>query len=271
MKYRFYLVLILLITFVSSSIYAAFRFALITDMHIQLNDNKPTIDLQNTLSDINKMTDIDFVIIAGDVTEKGDSASLLKAKSILSTLKVPYYITFGNHDMISSNPNRRIYKSIFGADRFTFTHKNIQFIGFTTGPVLKSGIGHVNSCDLKWIDGELSKTEKSTPIIAITHYPMQNGDVDNWFELTDILRKYNVQALINGHYHRNAILNYDGIAGIVCRSTLSKNESLGGYTIFNISDSIQVSEKIVNEVPREWLVFPIDKKTYDLPDKSLRK
>ncbi|MFZ4582182.1 MAG: metallophosphoesterase family protein [Paludibacter sp.] len=271
MTFKYHLFVAFIITFASSTLNAQFHFALITDLHIQLNDNKSTIDLQNTISDINKMTDIDFVIVAGDVTENGDSASLVKAKNILKTLKMPYYITFGNHDMISSNPNMRIYKPIFGSDKFSFTHKNVQFIGFTTGPVLNRGIGHVNSEDLIWIDAELNKIGKSIPIIAITHYPMQSGDVDNWYDLTDILRKYNVQALINGHYHRNAILNYDGIAGIVCRSTLSKNELMGGYTIFNVSDSIQVSEKIVNDTPREWLAFPIEQKTYDLPNKSLRK
>jgi hypothetical protein len=85
------------------------------------------------------------------------------------------------------------------------------------------------------------------------------------------LRKFNVQALLNGHYHRNALLSYDGIPGIVCRSTLSKNGATGGYTIFTVSDSLQVSEKIIKAAPSEWLVLPIEQKKYELPDPTLRK
>jgi len=89
--------------------------------------------------------------------------------------------------------------------------------------------------------------------------------------MTDILRKYNIQAVLNGHYHRNALLNYDGIAGLVNRSTLRAKELKGGYSIYTISDSLSVSEKLIDSDEREWLSIPIEKRVYEVPDQSLRR
>ena len=30
-----------------------------------------------------------------------------------------------------------------------------------------------------------------------------DGDVDNWYEVTDAVRPYNVRLFIGGHYHSN--------------------------------------------------------------------
>jgi hypothetical protein len=45
------------------------------------------------------------------------------------------------------------------------------------------GDGHVVPQDIKWIGNLLKHTEKKTPVFVVTHYPLQNGDVDNWYQL----------------------------------------------------------------------------------------
>ncbi len=249
----------------------SFRFAFITDLNIQNNNTQPTEDLQYAINEINNTPNIDFIIIGGDVTESGDSASLSQAKALLNKLNKPYYITFGNHDVRMSTPEKRVYLKIFETDRFSFYHKGVHFIGFTTAPVLTYGVGHIAIKDINWVSSELGKIINETPVIATTHYPLQKGDVDNWFEITDILRQYNVQAILNGHYHRNALLNYDGLAGIVNRSTLRGKEQKGGYSIFTVSDSLSVSEKIIDVEEREWLAIPIEQHVFEAPDLLLLK
>lgn len=266
------LVIILLLTsWVACFSAFAFRFAFITDLHIRTDKNQPTEDLTCAVNEINSNNAIDFVIIGGDVTESGDSASLCKAKELLDKLNKPYYITFGNHDVRQSPPDKRIYMKIFGSDRFSFLYKNILFVGFTTAPVSAYGVGHISKPDLEWVNLKLKEIKPETPVIVTTHYPLQGGDVDNWFEMTDILRIYNVQAVLNGHYHRNAVLNYDGIPGIVNRSTLRGSETKGGYSIYTVSDSLSVAEKLTGIEEREWLSVPLEQKIYDKPDYSLRK
>lgn len=238
-------------------------FALLTDMHIDLTNTQTTQDLANAVADINANKVIEFILIAGDVTDKGDSLSLLKAKNMLSKLQQPYYITFGNHDVISSQPTNRLYMNIFGNDKFSFTHKGKHFIGFTTCPEKQYGHGQCSSVDIHWIDSTLNTIDNKTPIFALTHYPLQKGDVTNWVELTNTLRKYNVQAVLNGHYHRNALLMYNEIPGIVNRSTLRKSETFGGYSLYTIDQSIIVFEKLINTEAEEWLQIPIEQKKYN--------
>jgi outer membrane protein assembly factor BamB len=88
--------------------------------------------------------------------------------------------------------------------------------------------------------------------------------------MTDVLRKYNVQTVLNGHYHRNVLLNYDEIPGVVNRSTLRAGNKIGGYTIYAISDSIRVFEKKTGQPELNWLTLPFETKIYDQPNKSLR-
>ena len=247
-----------------------FRFALFTDLHISISNKTPAIDLQSVVNEVNSSVGLDFVIVSGDVSENGDSLSLREAKTILDKLKIPYYITAGNHETKWSESGATDFAKIFGNDKFSFIHKGFEFIGFTTGPIIKMGDGHIAPQDIDWVKSELSKTVSKIPVFVITHYPLQTGDVDNWYEMTDIIRKFNVQAVLNGHYHRNMILNYDGIPGIVNRTTLRDKDSVGGYSIYSISDSIHVYEKKIGLNQRVWLTLPLENKVYDEPDKSLR-
>lgn len=61
-------------------------------------------------------------------------------------------------------------------------------------------------------------------MILVTHYPLMDGDVDNWYEVTDAVRPYNVRLFIGGHYHSNRDLRYDGIPGVLMRSNLRDKE-----------------------------------------------
>lgn len=237
-------------------------FALLTDMHIDIQKTSPSEDLTLAIDEINSTNEIDFIVVTGDVTDKGDSLSLVEAKRLLDKLKRPYYISFGNHDVLSSTYSNRVYMNVFGRDQFSFQHRGIQFIGFSTYPEHRVGQGHCSKADLSWLDTNLMKLEKQTPILILTHYPLQKGDVENWHQLLDILRKYNVQAVLNGHYHRNALLNFNEIPGIVNRSLLGFKKNQGAYTLYQLDNHINVYEKKKGLEPEQWLQIPIEFKNY---------
>lgn len=261
---------LLFICFSVSSAASSFRFALFTDLHIQMNQSQPAEDLQNAVDDLNALSGIDFVIVDGDISESGDLASLQNAKKILDGIKIPYYITVGNHELKWSESGATDFSKVFGDDKFSFMHKGIRFIGFATGPIIKMGDGHIAPQDIDWVSNQLSQTGKQTPVIIATHYPLQNGDVDNWYDMTDVLRKYNVQVILNGHYHRYGILNYDQIPGIINRSTLRGKDNVGGYTIYTVSDSLKVYEKQIGKNELNRLNIKLDTRHYDAPDLQLR-
>jgi 3',5'-cyclic AMP phosphodiesterase CpdA len=178
---------------------------------------------------------------------------------LLGKLHMPYYIVPGNHDIRWSEPQATNFATVFRADKFTFTHKGYQFIGFTTTPPAKPGNGIIKKEDIDWMKIVLEKAGKEMPVFAVTHYPLQKGDVDNWKDATDVLKRYNILAVLGGHYHRNVLFNYDGIPGIVCRSALRAKNPVGGYSIFSVSDSIKVSEKRIGQPEELWLALPIKK------------
>ena len=241
----------------------AFSFAQFTDIHISQSNENNTLDLQRAVEDVNTQENIAFVIVSGDIAETGDYASLSVAKRELDKLNCPYYIVPGNHDTKWSESGATDFKRIFGDNRFRIQFNGFLFLGINTGPIIKMGDGHVSPQDVTWVERQLKNVGKRIPVFIVTHYPLKAGDVDNWWKLTDIVRKYNAQAFLGGHYHRNMVHNYDGIPGILTRSTLRAKEEVGGYTIYDMTDdSLFVSEKIIGKEQDRWTALPIEKKIY---------
>ena len=251
------------------------RFALLTDTHISRNGGSSVEDLVRSIDEIQTNDSIDFVIISGDVTESGDKESMLVVKQVLERLTKPYYITSGNHETTWSESGVMDFSRVFGDNRFEFTYNGVYFIGFNSGPVIRMADGHVAPQDIAWLSAKLDSVNKkhsNIPIFVVTHYPLKNGDVDNWFDVTDVLRKYNVQAIIGGHYHRNLVYDADGIANVLGRSNLRDADENNGYTIVSVTkaDSIRFYEKRIGETAQQWYSLAFEEKKYEAPQANLR-
>lgn len=250
-----------------------FKFALITDLHLVQNNQEPLEDLLKCINSINSQDDLDFVLVLGDNTGEGDKASLVAAKKTLDGLNKKYYIVSGNHETKWSTSGATAFTEVFGSERFDFEHKGFRFLGFATGPIIRMMDGHVGADDLAWLDKELAKNPTQKSIIC-THYPLTPTDVDNWYEATDILRKYNVKLIVSGHYHSNRQMLYDGIPAFVNRSTLrDKSDGLTGYSIYTVSnDSISIAEQKVSATekiaPRTWGAYSLTKEYYTADNSS---
>lgn len=242
-----------------------FSFVQFSDTHIDVNNEQSISDLRSAIDEVNKMPHVAFVLVSGDLTDRGDYESLSMAKRLLNKLDVPYYAVPGNNDtentlQAATDVN---FKRVFQEDRFRIQFNGFVFLGLNTAPVKQYAEGHIAAQDIVWIERQLKNIGKKTPVFIVTHHPLKTGDVDNWYVLTDIVRKYNVQMFISGHYHRNMLNNYDGIPGIVTRSTLSGSGKAGGYTLYDMTeDSLFVSEKRIGEYAERWLAFPVDHKLY---------
>lgn len=281
-------ILLLAVGFIqSAALYAdhgTFRFAQITDIHFSPNNPNPTEDLLRTVAQINATDSIDFVLVTGDIAEEGDRATMLKVKETLDLLKVKYYIILGNHETKWSDSGCTAFEEIFGGERFEFEHKGILFLGFNSGPLMRMANGHVVPQDIRWMTERMNlfntgNSQLNKPVILVTHYPLIEGDVDNWYEVTDAVRPYNIRLFIGGHYHRNRDLRYDGIPGILMRSNLRDKDGKPGYGIYDITqDSILVYTQRIGEPKQQWASFSLTKQYYDhngkaekYPDFSVNK
>lgn len=268
-----------------------FSFALLTDTHISTSNPRPMEDLQRSIADINQNPEIEFVVVTGDLTESGDRASIEAVKAALDQLSVPYYAASGNHETTWSESGVMDFTRVFGDSRFAFSHRGMYFIGFNSGPVIRMADGHVAPQDIAWLKHNLDSVSKAgdAPIFVFTHYPLRNGDVDNWYDVTDVLRRHNVQCIMGGHYHRNLLFDCDGIADVLNRSNLRDKDGTNGYSIISITDSIRFYERVlspIGETPsnsaasnspqgasniiRHWLSLSFGKKEYGASDESLR-
>lgn len=241
---------------------SSFEFALITDIHIGQNESSVE-DLKNSIHIINNTPDINFVFVSGDLTEGGDKISLATTKQLLDDLKVPFFAVPGNHETKWSESGVIDFRKIFGDDRFRFDHGDFVFLGFNSGPIIRMMDGHVGIQDIHWLENELKSIDPSKKIIIVTHYPLQQGDVDNWYEVTDLLRNYNVKAVLGGHYHSNRLTAYDGIPAFINRSNLRGKEKSGGFSVYTVTeDSILVSEQINDKPARKWGGYALNKQYY---------
>ena len=227
---------------IGMSVYAQnFRFAQMTDIHLSPGNKNHEEDLMNSIKEINSTEGVDFVLITGDISERGDRETLMRAKELFSNLKSPYYIVMGNHETKWSDSGCTAWQEVFGYERFQMRHQGVHFLGFNMGPLMRMAYGHVVPQDLSWLDEELGKLPKDAPAIIVTHYPLLDGDVDNWYQVTDVLRKYNVRLCIGGHYHALKDFSYDGIPGVLMRSNLRDGEGRSGFGLYEVTpDSIRV-------------------------------
>lgn len=249
-----------------------FSFALLTDTHISTSNPRPMEDLQRSIADINQNPAIEFVVVTGDLSESGDRSSIQSIKDALDQLNVPFYAASGNHETTWSESGVMDFSRVFGDSRFAFTHNGMYFIGFNSGPVIRMADGHVAPQDIAWLKHNLDSVSATSdaPIFVFTHYPLRNGDVDNWYEVTDVLRQHNVQCVMGGHYHRNMLVNCDGIADVLNRSNLRDKDGNNGYSIITITDSIRFCEKRIGEQEKHWLSLPFEPQKYGASNDSLR-
>ncbi len=250
-------VLILLILFCCLNTVSAqqFRFAQITDIHLNGGAVR-TQELMETIHYLNESDSVDFVLITGDVTEDGDRASLQIADSCFRQLRYPYYVAMGNHETKWSDSGCTAWQQIFGYERFYFAHQGVHFLGFNTGPLMRMAYGHVVAQDLVWLRSHLEQIPKGEPVIIVTHYPLLKGDVDNWYEVTDLLRKHNVRLCIGGHYHSTQNHSYDGVPGVLMRSNIREADGHVGYGVYTVRpDSILVAQQPVGAALRPFVSY----------------
>lgn len=263
-----------LLPFMVQAQQAVFRFAQLTDIHLSPNNPNPTEDLLRSIAQINATDSIDFVLVTGDIAEEGDRATMEKVKSCLDLLKVKYYVVLGNHETKWSDSGCTAFGEIFGGERFEFEHKGFLFLGFNSGPLMRMAYGHVVPQDIRWMTETMDRynagnSRPDKPVILVTHYPMTEGDVDNWYEVTDAVRPYNIRLFIGGHYHRDRDLRYDGIPGILMRSNLRDKDEKPGYGIYEITeDSILVYTQRIGEPKRQWAAFSLTDSYYDRNGKA---
>ncbi|KAF2327413.1 PQQ-binding-like beta-propeller repeat protein [Flavobacterium nitrogenifigens] len=223
------------------------KFVQLTDLHVSVGNDNDFL-LQNIVKEINN-SDFEFAIVTGDLTNRGADDELKQVHSILSQLKIPYYVISGNHETNWSESAGLTYKKIFGEDRFVFSKGDYVFIGFPCGPYMKMGDGFVKHEDVLWLDKTLKENLKNNnkKVLNFAHYPLDNS-VSNYKELLSVLEKYSTVATFCGHGHTLRKYNFSGLSGIMGTSITSLDGKTKSYNQVIISkDSISIYQKEIDK------------------------
>lgn len=212
------------------------RFAFMTDLHYSKGSTSVD-DLRRCIADVNKRSGLDFVLVGGDLTDFGSDEELQGVKLMLDSLEYKYYVVPGNHDAKWSESGCNTFLKVFGYERFEFECKGWRFAGCSCGPDMRMAPALVPREAMEWLK-TLTPGRKT---IFISHYP-QDSTVLNYFDVTRELKRIGTEMVISGHFHANRSGNYDGLPGVICSATLSRN-GRSAYNIFTIDgDEVTVSE-----------------------------
>ena len=253
----------------------AFTFAWLSDVHLN-SFAYAEDDLRQSIEDINANPDVDFTILSGDVTEFGDTKEFYLLQDILKDFRKPYFLIPGNHDVNWSENGCTMFDKIFQASHFCYDWQGVRFIGCGAGPSLRMGPPHIPREEILWLDSIVRATPAKQPIIFINHFPL-NQDLSNWYEVIDILKTRNIQAILGGHLHVNHAYDAEGIPAVIGRSSLRREDPIGGYNLVHLrGDTLEFNERIIKTETRPaWntiqLQSPAGKKdtVYYRPDFSI--
>ncbi|NQX82244.1 MAG: metallophosphoesterase [Flavobacteriaceae bacterium] len=175
-----------------------FKIALIADNQNYFDPLYPII------SDINKQ-EVDFVLIAGDITEFGSNVEYQIGLDIFKKFNKPFITIIGNHDCLGTG--KQIYNEMYGRKDFSFIYKRIKFIMINTNSREYQFDGTVP--DLLWLKDQIYKDESSDfdKVIITSHIGIRNlnNDLDQraFVYINDLFKdKDYILAMLHGHGHR---------------------------------------------------------------------
>jgi Icc protein len=235
-----------------------FSFLHLTDMHVR-RKRQGHKGYEACIQSVNKnFSSSDFVLMGGDLAFDGNYTAkeefidqLDLYKNISNQLKLPYYNSIGNHDVLGWNSRRKVsvddpdlgkklIMDKLNMDRsyYSFNHKGWHFVVMDSihpvqadhGPSYKAAFGDEQ---LEWLRYDLGANYKMptvimTHIAAFCHITQMNGDsksnpigqmvVEDTLKFRHIIERHNVKAVLQGHSHVPEDFLYNGIWYITSQS-----------------------------------------------------
>ena len=222
-----------------------FTFAHISDSHIQHIKGKEFVrnwdrGLIRAVAETNMLTPTpDFVIFGGDLAQLGTREELDHGAEMLSRLKYKTYHVMGEHDYYLDLGE--YWSKLFGPHYHSFDHKGVHFIVLnsilTTDEwthrrwptpqqrmLEMAGLDNPNgspfmvgAAQRAWLQKDLAKVDKATPVVVFSHSPIQkiykgwNFWTDDAEEVQALLKPFRKVTVIYGHVHQ---IQYNQIGNI---------------------------------------------------------
>lgn len=167
------------------------RFVLTADLQGFYKENEEMV------KSINGRSDVDFVLVGGDLTDFGLTKEFKLIHQDFKNLSVPYVAVIGNHDAV--NNGQQAFKAMYGDYNTSFTVGNSKFILLNTNYIEFDK----KVPDLDWLESELAASSAYENVFVLSHIPPQNDEFgreksERYYQL---ISQYNVSYSLHGHNH----------------------------------------------------------------------
>ncbi|MFQ5956268.1 MAG: metallophosphoesterase [Candidatus Brocadiales bacterium] len=210
----------------------SFTFAYVSDTHLyerKLNERFIKA-IEKAINDMNSLDpQPDFILFGGDLAQLGQPKELELGKEFLDQLKAPVRMIVGEHDWYLDMGEK--WRELFGEDIYSFDHKGVHFVvlnsviveDYWTGPKMtpmermkfmaqldnpKGRPFTVGEEQRAWLKDDLSKVDKSTPLVVFSHSPLYkyyrswNFWTDDAEQVQAILNEFDTVTVVHGHTHQ---------------------------------------------------------------------
>lgn len=199
-----------------------YKFYVGTDIHTATTVNNITTFVTALRNDSNAY----FGILTGDlVHQKGGFHVLMPTLNFNPATQArndTIFATVGNHDLYFNQWED--YRTYWGTATYWFEVKTPNYQDLFIS--LDTGNGTLGSKQFKWLRSILeTKRANYRHCIVYTHthlfkeddsqFPTSNMPLEETFELTELMRKHNVNLFLQGHDHTREVVRYKDVLYIV--------------------------------------------------------
>lgn len=221
-----------------------FTFAYISDSHIQhISGTKFVRNWDRGLIRAVAETNLldpkpDFVMFGGDLGQLGKKEELDHGAEMLSKLNYEYRCVMGEHDYYLDMGE--YWSKLYGPQYYSWDHKGVHFITLNSiltydewnnrwpSPMQRmiemAGLDNPNGSPFmvgeeqrKWLQSDLDKVDKDTPVVVFSHSPIQklfkgwNFWTEDAEEIQAMLQPFKNVNVVYGHVHQ---IQYNQIGNI---------------------------------------------------------
>lgn len=219
-----------------AAISAPFAFVQLCDPQFGMGGYEhDTAAFERAVTLINSL-DSDFTVICGDLVNQVDERSIADFLRLRVGLRQPVYCAPGNHDVgiPPTAASLRAYRERIGPDFLAFEHRGLTVAIVNTCLWAKADAGGEAARQDAWFRETLSGArQKGSPVVVVGHHPpfvKAPDEADAYFnlplakrqEVLELLSAGGVVAVLAGHTHTNAVLEFKGIP-LVMGETTSTN------------------------------------------------
>jgi predicted phosphodiesterase len=191
-----------------------YSFIVLSDTHIEGSDAHGLEKLADVINGAS------FVVITGDITNRGDREEVQKFIDTARTFGVPCYPVLGNHDVYFGNWS--VWKDLIGSSRYRIDSPS------TTLFIMDSANASWGAQQIDWLDKELKSAKDR--VFIFTHANLFVESPDDIEQFTDVRERSRIlsmlkgrcDAMFTGHGHKRIIKNFGGVEYITNEDYRSK-------------------------------------------------